>query len=96
MRGSHEYLVCAADPLGSPPPVPTSPWPTSVTVVDAADVRADPPDVVVIQRLEEIDWCRRLLGFEPGRDRPAIFCEHNVPRHDIPSAATRWPIATTG
>jgi hypothetical protein len=87
VRGSHEYLVCAADPFGSPPPVPTSPWPESVTVVGAADVRANPPDVVVIQRLEEIDWCRRLLGFEPGRDRPAIFCEHNVPRHDIPSAA---------
>jgi hypothetical protein len=87
VRGSHEYLVCAADPVGRPPPVPTSPWPKSVTVVGAADVRANPPDVVVIQRLEEIDWCRRLLGFEPGRDRPAIFCEHNVPRHDIPSAA---------
>jgi hypothetical protein len=87
VRGRHDYLVCAADPLGGGPPVPTSPWPESVAVVDAADVRADPPDVVVIQRLEEIDCCRSLLGFEPGRDRPAIFCEHNVPRHDIPSAA---------
>ena len=87
VRGSHEYLVCAADPSGGGPPVPTSPWPDSVTVVGAAEVRADPPDVVVIQRLEEIDWCRSLLGFEPGRDRPAVFCEHNVPRHDIPSAA---------
>lgn len=67
--------------------MPTSPWPDSVTVVSSEDVRANPPDVVVIQRLEEIDCCRNLLGFEPGRDRPAIFCEHNVPRRDIPSAA---------
>jgi hypothetical protein len=87
VRGDHEYLVCAADPFGGGPPVPTSPWPSSVTVVSAADLRANPPDVVVIQRLEEIDCCRNLLGFEPGRDRPAIFCEHNVPCHDIPSAA---------
>lgn len=86
VRGGHQYLVCAADPSGGGPPVPTSPWPDSVTVVAAADLRANPPDVVVIQRLEEIDLCRDQLGFEPGRDRPAIFCEHNVPRHDIPSA----------
>ena len=87
VRGGHEYLVCAADPSGGGPPVPTSPWPDSVRVVGAADLRADPPDVVVIQRLEEIDLCRNQLGFDPGRDRPAIFCEHNVPRQDIPSAA---------
>ena len=98
VRGNHQYLVCAADPFGGGPPIPTSPWPESVTVVGVEELRADPPDVVVIQRLEEIDCCRSLLGFEPGRDRPAIFCEHNVPRHDIPSAAhpladrNRWLI----
>jgi hypothetical protein len=86
VRGDHDYLVCATDPSGGGPPVPTSPWPDSVTVASAEEVRANPPDVVVIQRLEEIDCCRNLLGFEPGRDRPAIFCEHNVPKHDIPSA----------
>ena len=91
VRGSHEYLVCAADPRGGGPPVPTSPWPDSVTVVSPEEVRAHPPDVVVIQRLEEVDCCRNLLGFEPGRDLPAIFCEHNVPRQDIPSA--RHPLA---
>ena len=86
VRGDHDYLVCATDPFGGGPPVPTSPWPDSVTVASAEEVRANPPDVVVMQRLEEIDCCRNLLGFEPGRDRPAIFCEHNVPKHDIPSA----------
>ena len=91
VRGAQQYLVCAADPFGGGPPIPTSPWPESVTVAGPAHVRADPPDVVVIQRLEEIDYCRNVLGFEPGRDRPAIFCEHNTPRHDIPSA--RHPLA---
>jgi hypothetical protein len=86
VRGDHEYLVCATDHRGGGPPVPTSPWPDSVTVVGAEELRANPPEVVVIQRLEEIDFCRDSLGFEPGRDRPAIFCEHNVPRQDIPSA----------
>ena len=87
VRGNHEYLVCAADPFGGAPPVPTSPWPEAVTLVSPDDLRANPPDVVVIQRLAEVDFCRDSLGFEPGRDRPAVFCEHNVPRQDIPSAA---------
>ncbi|MEV6909119.1 glycosyltransferase [Amycolatopsis sp. NPDC051071] len=49
------------------------------------------PDVVVLQRPEEIDLVDRWLGRRPGGDLPAVFVEHNTPR---PSAATtRHPLA---
>ncbi|MGW4091438.1 glycosyltransferase [Nocardia sp. NPDC004750] len=91
VRGRHRYLLpvvedggqwgrgrCGRD------------WPSAAEVpVDR--LRETEPDVVVLQRPEEIELTERWLGRRPGADIPAVFVEHNAPR---PSAATsRHPLA---
>lgn len=49
------------------------------------------PDLVLLQRLEEIELCAEHLQQRPGQDLPAIFLEHNTPKTDVP--ATRHPLA---
>ncbi|WP_144749923.1 glycosyltransferase [Curtobacterium pusillum] len=84
VRGPHEYLI------------PTTPqrdawglgrggrsWPSSAVEVDPADVVAAEVDVVVLQRPEEVEAARRLLG---GRPVPMVFVEHNAPRVDVPNS----------
>lgn len=84
VRGPHEYLI------------PTTPardarglgrggrdWPDSAIEVDPADVAEAEVDVVVLQRTEELEEARRLLG---GRDVPIVFVEHNAPRADVPNS----------
>ena len=51
--------------------------------------------MVVLQRPDELDLAERWLGAAPGRDVPAVYVEHNTPRGDVPTPATRWPTATT-
>jgi hypothetical protein len=59
--------------------------------VPAEELRDHPPDVVLLQRLEEFELCMEHLRRRPGRDLPAIFLEHNTPKTDVPS--TRHPLA---
>ncbi|PXX68924.1 glycosyl transferase family 1 [Nocardia tenerifensis] len=59
-------------------------WP-AVREVPAERLRDAEPDVVVLQRPEEIELVERWLGRRPGVDIPAVYVEHNTPR---PSAAT--------
>ncbi|MFJ3382952.1 MULTISPECIES: glycosyltransferase [unclassified Curtobacterium] len=83
VRGPHVYLV------------PTTPardawglgtggrdWPNVVEIApeDVADADVD---VVVLQRTEEAEVARTLLG---GRDVPMVFVEHNAPRLDVPDS----------
>ncbi|BDT99532.1 MULTISPECIES: glycosyltransferase [Nocardia] len=85
VQGPHRYLVPVVDGGG--------PWGRgrcgrdwpSVREVPADALREAEPDVVVLQRPEEIDLAERWLGRRPGADIPAIYVEHNTPR---PSAAT--------
>ncbi|SDQ93945.1 Glycosyl transferases group 1 [Curtobacterium sp. UNCCL20] len=83
VRGPHEYLI------------PTTPardawglgrggraWPDSAIEIDPADVADAEVDVVVLQRTEELEEARRLLG---GREVPMVFVEHNAPRVDVPN-----------
>ncbi|KRF03971.1 glycosyl transferase [Arthrobacter sp. Soil782] len=92
VRGSHEYLL------------PTTPqggawglgragrdWPGSVREVAPENLREAEPDIVILQRLEELDAVERLLGCRPGADIPAVFLEHNTPKGDIPT--TLHPLA---
>jgi hypothetical protein len=65
--------------------------PDSVREVAPEDLRECDPDVVVLQRLEELEEVERLLGRRPGRDIPAVFLEHNTPKGDIPT--TLHPLA---
>jgi hypothetical protein len=92
VASTHEYLFLPPDSSGrgglarygdSPP--------SSACQVTAAELRDRPPDVVLLQRLEEIDVCSKLLRLRPGRELPAIFLEHNTPKTEVPS--TRHPLA---
>ena len=84
VRGQHEYLI------------PTTPardawglgrggraWPDSAIEIDPVEVAEAEVDVVVLQRTEELEEARRLLG---GRDVPIVFVEHNAPRVDVPDS----------
>jgi glycosyltransferase involved in cell wall biosynthesis len=66
-------------------------WPASAIEVAADALREESIDVVVLQRLEELDLAERLLGRRLGVDVPAVFLEHNTPK---PAAVTtRHPLA---
>ncbi|MGW4714258.1 glycosyltransferase [Nocardia sp. NPDC004260] len=91
VRGRHRYLLPVVEDGG--------PWGRgrcgrdwpSAAEVPADHLRETEPDVVVLQRPEEIELTERWLGRRPGADIPAVFVEHNAPR---PSAATsRHPLA---
>jgi hypothetical protein len=92
VRGDHEYLL------------PTTPdgrngtigragrdWPASVIETAPSDFRDADVDVVVAQRLEELDEAERLLGRRIGIDVPLVFVEHNTPKADVPFS--RHPLA---
>lgn len=84
VRGGHTYLLPTTDEggawgLGRAGRA----WPESVVEVAPHDLPDADIDVVVLQRIEEIAECERLLGRTPGRDLPAVFLEHNTPRRDI-------------
>jgi len=92
VAGTHDYLFLPPEPSGrgglaryggSPP--------SNAYEVTAEELRDQPPDVVLLQRLEEIQLCTEHLKRRPGHDLPAIFLEHNTPKTDVPS--TRHPLA---
>ncbi len=91
VAGSHEYLFLPPDERGrgglaryqgSPP--------ASTREVTADELRDIPPDVVVFQRLEELDIFRQQIRRTPGVDLGTIFLEHNTPKYDVPN--TRHPL----
>jgi hypothetical protein len=92
VAGTHDYLFLPPDAsgrgglarYGSSPP-------SNAYQVTAEELRDRPPDVVLLQRLEEIELCAEHLQLRPGRDVPAIFLEHNTPKTDVPT--TRHPLA---
>jgi hypothetical protein len=92
LAGVNEYLFLPREPsgrgglarYGSSPPV-------NAYEVTAEELRDRPPDVVLLQRPEEIELCVANLGLRPGHEFPAIFLEHNTPKTDVPS--TRHPLA---
>lgn len=82
VRGPHEYVLPVsesgaggADARG---------W--AVTEARPHELRALDLDVVVLQRLEELDEFERLTGLRAGRDIPAVFVEHNTPRAEVPNS----------
>ncbi|MCW2532612.1 MAG: transferase [Blastococcus sp.] len=93
VQGPHEYLLPVTpdrgpDGLGR---ARTWDWPASAREVTPAQLREEPPDVVVLQRTRDLDLVREWLGREPGRDLPAVFLEHNAPDGAVPD--TRHPLA---
>lgn len=65
--------------------------PANATEVTVEQLRDDPPDLVVAQRLGEVDGLQDLLRRRPGRDLGAVFLEHNTPKVGVPDS--RHPLA---
>jgi hypothetical protein len=66
-------------------------WPDNAIEMTPAALATEHVDVVVLQRPHELDLVEQWLGRRPGRDVPAVYVEHNVPRGDVPN--TRHPMA---
>jgi hypothetical protein len=102
VEGRHEYLVPVVEgPGGERSPdglgrARTWNWPASAREVTPEQLREEHVDVVVLQRMRDLELMRAWLGREPGRDLPAVFLEHNAPGLE-PDAApvpyTRHPLA---
>jgi glycosyl transferase family 1 len=98
VQGPHEYLIPVVpdrgpDGLGR---ARTWDWPSSAREVTPEQLRDEQVDVVVLQRVRDLELVREWLGREAGRDLPAVFLEHNAPGLE-PDAApvpyTRHPLA---
>lgn len=80
VRGPHRYFM-PVEPNGGRWGLGRAgrDWP-SVTEVPFARLAEVEPDVVVLQRPEEIDLTERHLHRRLGTHLPAVFVEHNAPR----------------
>ena len=81
VQGRHEYLLPTLpdrgpDGLGR---ARTWDWPDSAVEVAPEQLRAEPIDLVVLQRPHELELTRQWAGRAPGAGLPAIYLEHNAP-----------------
>ena len=85
IAGAHEYWFppAGADGRGGLARLRGS-GPPNACEVPSMRLREDPPDLLVLQRLEDLEWFEQLTGRRAGRDLPAIFLEHNTPKADVP------------
>jgi hypothetical protein len=90
VAGTHDHLFLDVSGRGGLARYDSSP-PSNAYQVTAEELRDRPPDLVLLQRVEEIELCAHHLRRRPGRDLPAIFLEHNTPKADVP--ITRHPLA---
>ena len=94
VQGGHTYLLPVSTDAGGQRhggrPAAWQ-WPDSALEVAVEELRDAAPDVVVLQRPEELDLVECHLGRRPGVDLPAVYVEHNTPRGDVP--LTRHPLA---
>jgi hypothetical protein len=84
--GPHTYLIPTIP--GAPAPYdgtqPLRGWSEAVVEIAPADVATAEVDVVVLQRPEEFELARVMLGGRvPGRDVPVVYLEHNTSRAGI-------------
>jgi hypothetical protein len=92
VQGTHDYLVPVTPdrgPWGGGRP-DTYDWPDEVREVTPEELAEEPVDVVVLQRVDELDLVTRWTRRRPGVDLPAVFVEHNTPRDIVGS---RHPLA---
>ena len=66
-------------------------WPANAQELSFDEVRDADIDIVVLQRLEEIDLAERLLRRRLGVEVPAVFVEHNTPK--VEAVTSRHPLA---
>jgi glycosyltransferase involved in cell wall biosynthesis len=89
IRGPHTYFLVLDEDGGGGRG--TNEWPDNVIDVAPGAVRDLDIDIVVLQRLEEIDAVQVLTGRAAGSGIPTIFVEHNAPQVDVPN--TVHPLA---
>ncbi|HZB98351.1 MAG TPA: hypothetical protein VE219_07110, partial [Candidatus Sulfotelmatobacter sp.] len=90
IRGQHRYLLPVLP--GHPEGRRRDGWPEKVVELTPEEGREADVDVVVAQRLGDLNEVPRWLGGRvPGRDVPAVFLEHNVPQGAVNSM--RHPLA---
>ena len=96
VRGVHDYVLPVTPDRGTEGlgRARTWDWPAAAREVPVGLLRGEPLDLVVLQRQEELDWCRRWTGLEPGIDLPAVYVEHNAPPG--PAVATPHPVGAPG
>lgn len=88
VQGTHDYLVPVVegrgpDGLGR---ARTWNWPATVRECSPALLRAERPDLVVLQRPHELELLHRWCGLRAGVDVPAVYLEHNAPEpHPVAS-----------
>jgi hypothetical protein len=58
-------------------------WPNAVEL-DCDDMPAQPIDVAIVQRVDELHLLERWSGRKPGVDFPLVYLEHNTPGGSIP------------
>ncbi|WP_022899957.1 glycosyltransferase [Humibacter albus] len=93
VRGPHEYLLpTTAERDGWGLGRGGRSWPANAREVSPGALRDEQPDVVILQRPEEIAETERMLRSVPGRDLPALFLEHNTPREH--AATSLHPLAS--
>ncbi|MGX7672592.1 glycosyltransferase [Plantactinospora sp. DSM 117369] len=93
VQGKHRYLVPVTPDRGpyGLGRARTYDWPETVHEIAPERLAAEPVDLVIAQRPEELELAEKWLGRRPGRDLPAIYVEHNTPKGDVPN--TRHPMA---
>ncbi|HVW41427.1 MAG TPA: glycosyltransferase [Amycolatopsis sp.] len=81
VQGRHHYLLPTL-PGGGPWGLGRAgrDWPECAEEIPVGQLRNTEPDLVVLQRPEEIDRVAGWLGRAPGKDIPAVYVEHNAPR----------------
>lgn len=85
VRGPHEYLLPWRPGGGAYTPgrgAYASRWGANVRDVAPEELGHAGVDLVVLQRLEELELVEEWLGARPGRDVPAVFLEHNTPKQN--------------
>ncbi|MDN5762253.1 MAG: glycosyltransferase family 1 protein [Microlunatus sp.] len=94
----HQFWYCRDDTLGQLGSLTANGLgrrrddrPANAAEVTIEQLRDDPPDIVIAQRLEEVDALECLLRRRPGRDFGAVFLEHNTPKGGVPDS--RHPLA---
>lgn len=81
VQGDHEYLVPVVAGRGPDGRgrARTWDWPDTAREITPEELRDAPVDVVILQRVHEIDLVRSWARREPGSDLPAVFLEHDAP-----------------
>jgi hypothetical protein len=85
VQGRHDYVVPVLpgrgpDGLGR---ARTWDWPASVVELPPERLGQPRPDVVVLQRPDDLKLLEDWTGLRAGVDVPAVYVEHDTPRGDV-------------